>query len=568
MLKHIRNSILLQLSLMVLLIVLVALGMISVSQNYIRQIERNNAETIAESFRKQADDALGSYLEALRYHAVYLCRYPFVQDFCLGRIDNRAVREAQLSSIYSQIVVQEPEIIGAAFYNTDMQQVVRMGKEFALPAKQNYLRTEQDLDADQVFGNLNDYNYAFYYPVFDNSIGIGTKQIGMCVFLLDHWLFEGVVRNILGETSAAILLSDSHDLNLSYHAAGNTPDFVTMDVLKQNPDYVYKEGTWQNGIRIAVAVSISENTEGSSIVRKPLFFSIGLTLVLLGLLLGFFYYQLVRPIHSITRFIRRAGRHPDDRLNLGRSDDIGAVANSLDRMLDENQRMIEEIKHDKIRLYETQLAREKMEILAYRNQINPHFLYNTLSCIRDMALIHDEDSIADIAMALSDIFRYAVKGSNIVTVGDELAYLEKYAKIIEYRFMGKIRIREEAKPEVKEYPIIRFILQPLVENSVFHGLEGKLEPGTVDVIIQADNDRHLEIRVKDDGCGMDEAQLAALRRAFDDPDSGTGIGISNIVNRLRLFYGDDFDVHIDSHPGVGTDIRIRIPDHIREEDAS
>ena len=287
--------------------------------------------------------------------------------------------------------------------------------------------------------------------------------------------------------------------------------------------------------------------------------------MLLGTIILFSYFEMAKPIHEITRFIDRAITHPDDRLHFQRSDDIGVVASSLDHMLDENQKMIQEIREGKIRLYETQLARQEMEILAYRNQINPHFLYNTLSCIRDMALSHDEDAIAEMAMSLSDIFRYAVKGSNIVTVRDEVEYIEKYATIINYRFMGKMTIETIAAEEVLDKPVIRFFLQPLVENSVFHGLEELLEPGFVDIGITL-LDGRIEIVVEDDGCGMDAETLEKLRRQIESPEESTSIGISNIVQRLRLFYGTDYKITVDSIPGEGTTTRISIPDHMKEAD--
>ena len=242
-------------------------------------------------------------------------------------------------------------------------------------------------------------------------------------------------------------------------------------------------------------------------------------------------------------FIDESIGHPEKRLNLNRTDEIGKVASNLDHMLDENQQMIKEISESKIRIYETELAQQKTEILAYRNQINPHFLYNTLSCMRDMALIKDEDSIAEMAMCLSDIFRYAVKGSNIVTI--------------------KIMIRTDIDESVMDKPIIRFFLQPLVENSVFHGLESKMDSGTVDVKVELVNDR-LELTVKDDGCGMDEETLEKLRNMIKNPRENSGIGLSNIVQRLKLFYGDDYSMTVDSEMDEGTEIHISVPDHIRE----
>ena len=359
------------------------------------------------------------------------------------------------------------------------------------------------------------------------------------------------------------MLSDSNKLDLSFHSFGNVPANATMDDLRKNPDYVYREGNWQNGIRISVAVSVSGNTSGSDAIRKLIMLAAVLTSFFLAVIIFFSYYRMAKPIHAIDRFIDNSIKHPEKRLKLDRTDEIGTVAKSLDHMLDENQRMIEEIKDSKIRLYETELAQQKMEILAYRNQINPHFLYNTLSCMRDMALINDENDIAEMAMALSDIFRYAVKGSNIVTVRDEVSYIEKFARIIEYRFMGKILIKTTVDEEVLDKPMIRFFLQPLVENSVFHGLESKVDAGFVEVLIKGKDDR-IEMVVKDNGSGMDEETLERLRDSIKNPKESNGIGLSNIVQRLKLFYGDDYTLDADSTVNEGTVIKISVPNHMRE----
>ena len=385
----------------------------------------------------------------------------------------------------------------------------------------------------------------------------------MCVFFLEHWKIDGSLHNILNNSMSAMLLSDSNNLDLSYHSFGNVPPKATMAELKADDDYVYREGNWQNGIRIAVAVSVSGNNSGSEGIRQFIILAFFLIFILLGIIVFFSYYQMARPIHELDRFIDDSIGHPEKRLNLDRTDEIGTVAANLDHMLDENQRMIKEISESKIRIYETELARQKTEILAYRNQINPHFLYNTLSCMRDMALIKDEDSIAEMAMCLSDIFRYAVKGSNIVTVRDEVSYIEKYARIIEYRFMGKIMIETDIDESVMDKPLIRFFLQPLVENSVFHGLEGKMDSGTVSVKVESVDDR-LEITVTDDGCGMDEATVDMLREMIKNPSENSGIGLSNIVQRLRLFYGEDYTMTVESEMDEGAEIHISVPDRIRE----
>lgn len=559
MIQKIRNSILLKFLCFVLIILFVLSGTFYTSYLFVRQTTQNYAETLAESLLRQSDNAISLYEENLRYNAESLYRSIVMYDLTE---DEKDIREARISSYYSQIAYKNREIAAAIFYDNDMNTVVSLGKPVDMPSRQAYIRTGEDLNADRYFADSDEYYYAFYYPIYDGAGG-STAQLGMCVFILEPWRIDGTLKNILNDSVVAMQLSDSNKLDLSFHKFGDIPAGLSMEDLKSDRDYVYREGNWQNGIRISIAVSVSGNTAGSVAIRKMILVASILILLLLTVIVLFSYYQMAKPIRAIDKFIGNSIKHPERRLGLHRTDEIGNVATSLDHMLDENQRMIKEIKDSKIRLYETELAQQKMEILAYRNQINPHFLYNTLSCMRDMALINDENDIAEMAMALSDIFRYAVKGSNIVTVSDEVSYIVKFARIIEYRFMGKIMINVDADDEVLDKPMIRFFLQPLVENSVFHGLESKMDAGFVNVTIKGVDGR-LRMTVEDNGLGMDEETLDKVREDIRNPHENTGIGLANIIQRLRLFYGDDYTIKVRSHLDKGTVIWISVPDHMRE----
>ncbi|MCR4678911.1 MAG: sensor histidine kinase [Lachnospiraceae bacterium] len=560
MIQKIRNSLLLQLICIILAVLIVLTGTLYISYRYVRQTTYNYAEALSDSLLRQADNAMSLYEENLRYNAEALCQYVVMEDMSE---ENKDAQQAKISSYYSQIALKNREIVSAILLDKDMNTLVSLGKPVTLPKKQQYLRKGEDLNADWYYPDSKDFYYAFFYPIYGGAGGSAQEQLGMCVFILEPWRIDGTLNNILNDSMAAMLLSDSNKLDLSFSTFGNVPSDVTMAELKANEDYVYREGNWQNGIRIAVAVSVSGNSEGSESVRKLIMLAAILITLFLAIIIFFSYYMMARPIHAIDRFIDDSIKHPERRLKFRRTDEIGTVAASLNHMLDENQRMIEEIKDSKIRLYETELAQQKMEILAYRNQINPHFLYNTLSCIRDMALINDEDNIAEVAMALSDIFRYAVKGSNIVTVRDEVSHIERYARIMDYRFMGKIAIKTDVEEAVMDKPMIRFFLQPLVENSVFHGLESKMDAGYVNVCIKSAGDR-MEMTVTDNGCGMDAETLENYRDEINNPRESGGIGLSNIVQRLRLFYGDDYTITADSEIDKGTVIRISVPDHMRE----
>ena len=166
-------------------------------------------------------------------------------------------------------------------------------------------------------------------------------------------------------------------------------------------------------------------------------------------------------------------------------------------------------------------------------------------------------------MSLSRVFRYAIKGENVVTVAEEISYIREYARIIEYRFMGKIRVAIQMEEAAADKPIIKLILQPLVENAVFHGLEQTIDGGTVQVKVEH-REGQLIFRVADDGCGIGKERLRDIRAGIEAGEKTGGIGMSNIYQRLKLFYGEQMEFRIESEPGEGTKITIRIPDAVQD----
>jgi len=276
-------------------------------------------------------------------------------------------------------------------------------------------------------------------------------------------------------------------------------------------------------------------------------------------------YSIIKPITGISAFIRKINQNPDSRLSLDRPDEIGTVAKSLNQMLDEKQKMQLEIEQVKYLAYETELSKKQAEILAYRSQINPHFLYNTFECIRDMALFYDVDDIAELTMALSNVFRFAVKGTDMVTVENELDHIREYAKIVNYRFMGKICIEIEAENSILNCSVLKLLLQPLVENAVFHGLEQKIENGTVWVRVFSSDDQKLCFVVEDDGCGIEPEHLKQITASLETEKNTTKIGVFNIYQRLKLHYDKQFSFDIKSISGKGTCITIMIPQKMMTE---
>ena len=217
------------------------------------------------------------------------------------------------------------------------------------------------------------------------------------------------------------------------------------------------------------------------------------------------------------------------------------------------------------------LNKRQAQYLALQNQINPHFLYNTLESIRGEALIAGLDGVADMTEALAKFFRYTItKVENLVSVEEELDNCETYFGIQKYRFGDRLRLHIECDPEEYEQimncRIPKLTLQPILENSIIHGTELKLGAGNLYIRFACTQDR-LIICVSDDGVGMDEETLAALNRKLGRANDslGTseeekgGIALVNVTNRIHLIFGDEYGMHVYSVPGRETDVEITIP---------
>lgn len=214
----------------------------------------------------------------------------------------------------------------------------------------------------------------------------------------------------------------------------------------------------------------------------------------------------------------------------------------------------------------TRLRQKQAEYLALQNQINPHFLYNALEAIRTDALLANCPDIAETTEALATFFRYTI--SNVqedVTFSDELDNAENYFTVQRCRFGDKISMELEIENErLLEARMPKLILQPLVENAVAHGLEGKLGHGTVRIVVE-NSDRTFFLRVRDDGVGMPEEQAERLNAQFaggeeaGTPAGGGGIALRNVNSRIRLMFGEDYGLRLFSAAGVGTECCVTLP---------
>ena len=218
-------------------------------------------------------------------------------------------------------------------------------------------------------------------------------------------------------------------------------------------------------------------------------------------------------------------------------------------------------------------ASTTLDIYAHafdKNKRNPHFLYNTLECIRSEAILQDCENIARMSHALASFFRYSIsRKENIVTLRDELSNIKNYFFIQQFRFEDRFFLDiqvEDGDDELLDCLLPKMTLQPIVENCVFHGLEPKAEQGHVTIRISGTKDM-MKVIVEDDGVGMPPDVLDKMRAALEEerqptnqPDThGNGIAMYNVNQRIKLAFGRDYGLFVYSTENLGTDVEIWMP---------
>ena len=197
---------------------------------------------------------------------------------------------------------------------------------------------------------------------------------------------------------------------------------------------------------------------------------------------------------------------------------------------------------------------------SLQNQINPHFLYNTLESIRGAALYHGIHDIAAMSKALSLLFRYSISERVLVSIKEEMQHLENYLSIQNFRYENKFELLYSIPPQLMNYKILKLTLQPLIENSIKHGLEMKLGRGIVKLEILA-LDNNIKIHISDDGLGIPPKKVEELNRLLtndkylpgsEGDSSGTGIGVKNVNSRIKLYFGEQYGLKFRDTLGVRT----------------
>lgn len=357
--------------------------------------------------------------------------------------------------------------------------------------------------------------------------------------LLPHWSSAALYDVDMADISEHMVFSDgtvnrkvmADKLTTTQLYIYSCPDVTTMSVDNKNMLYMF----------IVVSISI-------------LLVSVCILTILSN--------YLTMPIRKLINRIERISGNdfsfdPEIEKSEDEIGDIGRVVNemtlSIKSLLDENQERNEQQKN--------------IEIALLQSQINPHFLYNTLDSIHWMAVIQKSPGISQITQSLSNLLKNLAKGTqDHITLAEELSLVHDYAAIQEIRYMEMFEVVNNVSDELLSYKILKFTLQPLIENAIFHGIEPTGVCGTITLNGYTD-DSFLYITIVDTGIGMNETTLQGLLSSTvkaSRKGSLNGMGVHNVDQRLKLVYGAACGLTFESEQGKGTKVTVKIP---KEKDA-
>ena len=279
---------------------------------------------------------------------------------------------------------------------------------------------------------------------------------------------------------------------------------------------------------------------------------LALAIATLAIFLASGMIKPIRELYSATKSV--SGGDFSARADVNSHDEIEVLADGFNEMSGNMQLLIKQIKEDEQKM-------RKADLRLLQEQINPHFLYNTLDTIVWLIESEENDQAVDMVVTLSDFFRLVLsKGKEFISIGQEELHIKSYLEIQETRYHDILEYEIQIDPELHEYQILKLTLQPLVENALYHGIKYKRSKGNIKITGEK-KENIICLQVRDDGVGMYEQELQLLREEIERPcrETEKGFGLANVNERIHMYFGMEYGLSIESEKGSGTTVQVKIP---------
>lgn len=487
------------------------------------------------------------------------------------KIDNRDVlsEKTAIRNYFDDVKSIKGEILSIAFYDENGDLIVADS-------------TFDTVNNDNVYES-NSFQNAINEPMINIFSGVGFEN-DRYAFTLSRYMsfnrsenhgvaliefdFTKIVRLIyqsdLGENGHIAIFD--RDYNVVY---SSLPELIDEDLIETKNLVLGSAGVTINHQSFNLYISTITNTgwkvsvfTNNSQIYSVLYnfiIIVIITILLLSILYVFIVYVIVKQVtYPLYRLQAEMNKVKDLNYDVNRSK-LKKGSKEIIQLDATFNEMMRRIRYLADKLLQEQENQRKSELKALQNQINPHFLYNTLDSIIYMIDKGENQKAEEMIVALSKFFRISIsRGKNIIPLKDEVEHVRNYLLIQKIRFGDQFTYSIDVDQSLYQYSCIKLILQPLVENAIEHGLNDNESGGKIE-IIGTQNENYIILKIKDNGYGISEDKLEQIYKSFHDDSIHQGVGLKNVYQRIKIYYGDEADIKIDSLFDEGTIILIYIP---------
>ncbi len=408
---------------------------------------------------------------------------------------------------------------------------------------------------------LGNWNFSYVRPLYNiyNSQYLGFILVDVRSGALDEIVGAGISR-----VNGRLLILDNCN-RVIYDSDGILSMAVNGDFLinkLKTKNLIITNQSVRTGWKVVFISPFAVLMEKVSQVRNFTILIMLSCLVLITLASIWISLSISQPLHKLKETIGYVENGDlDVMVEIENDSEIGQLGRSFNKMLYNIRQLINEV-------YEVRLKKKEVELRALQSQINPHFMYNTLETINMMAVLKGNFEISDVLSAFGEMLRFNIDNrEKVVSIAEELRHVSAFLKIQRIRYHDRFTVSYELEPDIEQYQIIKLTLQPLVENAIVHGFTEKQGLGSITIHIRKEGET-LIIIIADNGLGITPERLEDITKSLAQEEASAkngGIGLLNINERIKLYFGSGYGLQIKSRFKEGTEVMMVIPAIIHEQ---
>ncbi len=563
------------------LLIVISLMIFSlISLSYTEETVMDNSIDYTTRLINQVNRDIDSYIGYMENISTMVTESADVQKYLFIPLP-----EAERNELYRRIIMQFNTVVEArqdisniAIVTPGRQYIINDGldqlnENISLPKVQWYyeaIRGNGNLLSASHVQHVIKNNYKWVVTLANGIVNPRTGKNEAVFFIdLNYKLLKDLCENNNLAANGYVFIIDETG-KVIYHPkqqllySGLTKEKIDEVMACQNNYFVTEEGeesklytvstSDKTGWRVVGVAYLSELMKNKKETQQLYTVITVILLTCTVLLASFLAAAITRPIKALKNSMKEVekGNFGGASVTVNSDNEIGSLGNSFNLMTVKIKQLMEQNTYE-------QEEKRKSELKALRSQINPHFLYNTLDSIIWMSEGGKNQEVVLMTAALARLLRQSISNDNErIPLEKEIDYARSYLTIQQMRYKDKLEYEIDVEADIQKEEVINLILQPLVENAIYHGIKYKGAKGTIRIEGHGQDDKII-LKVMDDGTGMDEETITDIYNRSKNRESSNGVGVHNVQTRIQLYYGSNYGLHFESAKGVGTTVTITIP---------